>query len=281
MESEKSGLLKIGEVSELFNISVPALRLYEKLGLFTPVMVNETTGYRFYDHIQFDRLRMIIFLKDVGLPLKEIRNIINVPNSEEYIQALESNRDLLEKRIREDTVRKKYLDEKIGNLRMTNNLPVSRVLFLHFPELRVVRYNKSIVNGRDHELALLDFMKSCRLSPNICNIGQLFDPAHLVINNDIVSCAMYTREELCEVIPPNMGDRVQHDVFPEGIYATMSYRRHTEHSLPFINKLLNEVKRHSFTPHGSIIRTVEFSTGCTDDQEDAYLACIRILVKPF
>jgi DNA-binding transcriptional MerR regulator len=281
MESEKTGLLRIGEVSQLFNISVQSLRLYEKLGLFTPVMVNETTGYRFYDHMQFERLRMIIFLKDVGLPLKTITNLVNVPNSEEYMRALESNRDLLEKRIHEDTIKKNYLEEKIENLRMANKLPLNQVLFLHFPELRVVRYNKLILNGRDHEFALLDFMHNCRLSPFFCNIGQLFDPAHLVINDDIVSCAMYTREELCEVIPPNMKDRVQHDVFPEGIYATMCYQRRTEHSLPFIDELLNEAKRHSFTPQGNVIRTVEFDTDHRDGHEDGYLACIRILVKQF
>ena len=83
------------------------------------------------------------------------------------------------------------------------------------------------------------------------------------------------------MIPASMTDHVYHDVIPEGIYATMCYRKRTEDSLPFIRALLDETRRHSFTPLGNIIRTVEFDIGDRRQTECAYLSRIRILVKQF
>ena len=39
-------LFKIGEFAEMFDISIRALRLYDKIGLLTPEHTDEITGYR-------------------------------------------------------------------------------------------------------------------------------------------------------------------------------------------------------------------------------------------
>ena len=72
---------------------------------------------------------------------------------------------------------------------------------------------------------------------------------------------------------------IYHYVIPEGIYATMYYQKRTEDSLPFIYELLDEVRRHSFTPIGELIRTIVFDVGTCEHEESGYLACIRILVR--
>ncbi len=280
MENGMNRLYKIGEVSDYFHLSVQTLRLYEKNGLFVPSVINEETGYRYYEYTQFERLRMIVFLKDLGLPLKTIKNLVDMPKGEEYVRVLESYRTMLEQQIREDIAKKNYLDEKIHNLRISSRLPQNQVLFLHFPELRVVRYDKPIDNGTDHELALLDFMNVCQLSPGVSRIGQLFDPDHLVQQDLIVSNSMFVREEMCNRIPPEKAESIYHDVFPEGIYAALYYQKPTEGTLPFVYELLDEVRRHSFTPIGNIIRSIVFDVGSSEYAESGYLACIRILVKP-
>ena len=44
--------LKIKEFSLLCQVTVKALRHYEKLGLLRPAEVDEWTGYRYYDYSQ-------------------------------------------------------------------------------------------------------------------------------------------------------------------------------------------------------------------------------------
>jgi len=280
MENSAKRLYKIGEVSDYFHLSVQTLRLYEKKGLFVPAVINEETGYRYYESTQFERLRLIVFLKELGLPLKTIKNLADMPKGEEYVRVLESYREMLDQQIREDIAKKKYLDEKIENLRTASRLPQNQVLFLHFPELRVVRYDKPIASNTDHELALLDFMNLCQLSPGIGRIGQLFDPEQLMYRDEFVSISMFVREEMCNRIPPDRTAEIYHDVFPEGIYAAIYYQQRTEGTFPFIHELLDEVRCRSFAPIGNIIRSIVFDVGTCEFQESGYLACIRVLVKP-
>ncbi len=47
-------MLKIGEFSKLSQITVKALRFYEKEGLLIPASVDEWTGYRFYNTEQLE-----------------------------------------------------------------------------------------------------------------------------------------------------------------------------------------------------------------------------------
>ncbi|MFD1176457.1 MerR family DNA-binding transcriptional regulator [Paenibacillus puldeungensis] len=39
----------IGETAKINNVSIQALRHYDKIGLLTPAFVNEESGYRYYD----------------------------------------------------------------------------------------------------------------------------------------------------------------------------------------------------------------------------------------
>lgn len=69
-----SKLLKIGEISRLCNISIKTLRYYEEMGLIKPVEVDIYSGYRYYDEKNIDDIYKIQFLKELDMPLKEIRD---------------------------------------------------------------------------------------------------------------------------------------------------------------------------------------------------------------
>lgn len=57
--------MKIKEVSNKFNISITALRYYEKIGLFDDV--KRVNGVREYEDKDIRHLSMIITLKNAGL----------------------------------------------------------------------------------------------------------------------------------------------------------------------------------------------------------------------
>lgn len=69
--------LKIGEVAEMFDISIRALRLYAKIGLFIPGYTDEDTGYRYYTVDQLPLLNTILVLKAVGVKLIDIKHLID------------------------------------------------------------------------------------------------------------------------------------------------------------------------------------------------------------
>jgi len=67
--------LKIGEFSQLMQVTVKTLHHYEQLGLLLPDEVDDWTGYRYYKLEQMQRLNDIRRLKDMGFSLDEIKEL--------------------------------------------------------------------------------------------------------------------------------------------------------------------------------------------------------------
>ena len=63
--------ITISEMSKLHGISRQTLIYYDKIGLFKPESVD-SNGYRYYSWRQIPLLREICFLKEAGMPLKEV-----------------------------------------------------------------------------------------------------------------------------------------------------------------------------------------------------------------
>lgn len=67
----------IGTVARLAQVSVRTLRHYDEIGLLRPAEVNPQTGYRYYSAEQLHRLHRILVLRDLGLPLAEIAQLLD------------------------------------------------------------------------------------------------------------------------------------------------------------------------------------------------------------
>lgn len=91
---------KIGEVAEMFDISIRALRLYDKIGLFKPEFTGEQTGYRYYTAEQLPLLNTILVLKAVGIKLVEIKYLVdNGFNPEKLIEVMGRKQEYWENQI--------------------------------------------------------------------------------------------------------------------------------------------------------------------------------------
>jgi DNA-binding transcriptional MerR regulator len=76
MMDDQESLMKIGEIAAFFNVSVKAIRLYEKKGIIIPSKIDPATGYRYYTADQVQILNALIELKSLGFSLSEIKTII-------------------------------------------------------------------------------------------------------------------------------------------------------------------------------------------------------------
>lgn len=72
------GLMSIGEFARHSRLSPKALRLYDELGLLEPARVDGDSGYRYYSAAQLDRARLIAALRQLRIPLAEIKSIVDL-----------------------------------------------------------------------------------------------------------------------------------------------------------------------------------------------------------
>ena len=70
-------MYKIGDFSSMSKTTIKALRYYEKEGLLKPVYIDQNTGYRYYETSQLVEISKIISLRQIGLSIKDIKNILN------------------------------------------------------------------------------------------------------------------------------------------------------------------------------------------------------------
>lgn len=84
---------KVSEVSKLAGISVRTLHYYDEIGLLVPKTMEN--GYRLYDHECLDTLQQILFFRELGFSLKEIKSILDNPNFDRD-DALQKHKHLLE-----------------------------------------------------------------------------------------------------------------------------------------------------------------------------------------
>ncbi len=69
--------LTIGDAAALTRLTAKAIRLYESKGLL-PVAERTDAGYRLFDNDDLAVLRFIRSAKALGLPLQEIKNILDL-----------------------------------------------------------------------------------------------------------------------------------------------------------------------------------------------------------
>ena len=90
------------ELAKLSGVSSRTLRYYDEVGLL-PVGKNES-GYRIYGQDEVDRLQQILFYRELGLSLEDIRESIMDP-SFDPLMALKAHREkLLDKKERLTTL---------------------------------------------------------------------------------------------------------------------------------------------------------------------------------
>ena len=68
--------MSIGEFARDSRLSAKALRLYDELGLLAPARVDEGSGYRFYEPGQLKQARLIAALRQLQVPLAEIKAVL-------------------------------------------------------------------------------------------------------------------------------------------------------------------------------------------------------------
>ncbi len=81
--------MRIGEIAAFFNVSVKAMRIYEKMGILKPVKVDEKTGYRYYTADQVRQLDALLELRELGFSLSEIKKLLESGmEKDQYMEVL-------------------------------------------------------------------------------------------------------------------------------------------------------------------------------------------------
>lgn len=137
MPSEHTeGLLRIGEVARLFNLSVGTLRHYEQMGLLDPAHIDPASGYRYYGSRQLSTLNTISHLRVLDLPLAQIREFVTTRDVDLMQRQLAQQQELIERKRRELERASRKIDNRLALLHDALSTELDTIREIDAPELR-------------------------------------------------------------------------------------------------------------------------------------------------
>lgn len=69
-------MYRIGDFSKMSRTTVKTLRYYDEVGLLKPECTDSFTGYRFYSAGQLEKIHRIKALRQIGLSIEEIKQVL-------------------------------------------------------------------------------------------------------------------------------------------------------------------------------------------------------------
>jgi len=113
--------IRIGDFARLAQVTIRTLRHYEDEGLLNPAHVDRRTRYRYYDVSQLLTLQRLLVLRDLGVSIPEIRDVLRCEDGGAGL--LRKHRLRLREAIRVETARLNQLEAIL--IRLESDQPVA------------------------------------------------------------------------------------------------------------------------------------------------------------
>lgn len=127
-------MFKISEFSKIARITASQLRHYDTVCLFQPEHIDPDTGYRYYSAAQLPQLNRILVLKDLGLSIEQIKQMIHDNISAEEIHGmLLLKRAQVEQKLQEEANRFHSIEERIWQIETEGVLSDDNVILKSSP----------------------------------------------------------------------------------------------------------------------------------------------------
>ena len=110
----------VKQVTSMSGVSVRTLHFYDETGLLKPAYLG-ANGYRFYEEPQLLTLQQILFYRELGFELKQIKRILGRADFEKAA-ALQSHRKVLQKNLTRTRRLIETIDRTIEHLKGTKKM---------------------------------------------------------------------------------------------------------------------------------------------------------------
>jgi len=218
---KSSSYFTTGEFAKLCNVKKQTLFHYDDIGLLSPAVTGEN-GYRYYSYAQLEVFSVISMLKEMDMPLKEIKKYLDSRTPEAFITLLTEQKAAADKKIAELKMLKKYIESKLNTTLEAVAAEAETVIFAKQPEeyLLMTEYTGSS-SARDLAVASVE-NRSYYSSIGIYSADSI---GGTVPASEIPCEEEYSYKHLYTKVPDNMKKTEGIHIKPAGIYAVI-YHRH-------------------------------------------------------
>jgi len=207
----------IGEMHKMTGVSVSALRFYDQMGLIRPSYVDENTGFRYYGYEHFWQIEIIKMCKDMKLPLKDLREVLESQDDERFLAFLQAQREEAKaelRRLKAVIADISWMERQLEEKARLQKGPL--ICIKHLPERRVIPayWEEGFCNDSLHlKLQQLTENEFKQLKTIKRHYGYYLDP------DCFMAGSIHTLSEYLELESYSHTDEDATEVLPAGDYA--------------------------------------------------------------
>ena len=230
----------ISDFAKLMGISRQTLIYYDRIGLFKPIKTLKN-GYRLYSQSQINIINLILMLSEMGVPLKEIKSIINRISPDTAIKVLEKQRLEAQKQLRRLKMLEEMMTLRIKQITLGKTISEKPALPVCFIEISkdIPLYLSKTLNCSWNDISeseIIAFYSKCEALkfPLIFSGGQVKSWENILTDRtDIIS---------------NIGFRLSsrtdaNSVIPKGTYAVGYVRGNCENTGSIYREMLSYIEK--------------------------------------
>lgn len=231
-------LFKIGELSELFNVSVDSIRYYEKVGLLHPI--RNTNNYRLYTVDDVRVMNTIRELLDLGFNTNDILKFEQDRTLSHMISMLEDEEKAIDTQMALLAKKKNGIHERLVSIHQALSKDTSETITLqHFPQRECMK----ILDG-DMPDVLINYTLAHFNKDNLEQTSTIGVCDCYVLDLDAINQEGNDyRTKAVFFYAPHLPLKTNYSL-PEGDYLTLAYRGGFHKSLHLVPQMLQYAKEH-------------------------------------
>ncbi len=172
-------MFRIGDFSRIARVSARLLRFYDEIGLLTPAHADPQSGYRYYSAAQLSRLNRIMVLKELGLTLDQVGDILdNNVTAAELRGMLLVRRSDAEQALAVEKERLRRIETRIAQIESEGQLSSEDVVIRPEPARTLLSLRRIVPSFSAARELIRQLKDSARALVPKVPLGQLVAVAH-------------------------------------------------------------------------------------------------------
>jgi DNA-binding transcriptional MerR regulator len=143
-------MFKIGDFSKLGQVSVRMLRHYDQMDLLKPVHIDKFSGYRYYNAGQLADLNRILFFKDLGFSLQQVKDLLNNNLPKDQLRGMLKMKQVeLEREVQDSYARLARVEARLQQIELEGTPPPYEVTTKSAEEMVIASVRQLVPKPQD------------------------------------------------------------------------------------------------------------------------------------
>lgn len=268
----KERYISTGEFAKLAGVTKHTLFYYDEIGLFSP-KIKLDSGYRYYSFAQLEVFDVIYTLKELDMPLEEIKKYMHRRSPRLLLDLFEQEKTAITRQIKQLKQTKQWIQEKSLHLEHALSIDTETITVQPEPECYLIQAKVDFTDDRIWAQAIGSLFDYC----TECGIKSPYSIGYRQNKTDIEN-GIYDNYHVFYEMITKKPKKIEYQIKPAGNYLTAYHKGTWQEIGKTYEKLLHYAKTNELVLDAYFYEDSLLDALTTPEEKD-YIIKITCLCK--